>query len=755
MLLDYNRQYEYQQYNTYPPQFYLRRCENLNTWNFKLKCIVKRSHCYKNLEKVKSCQTWFTHLETVLCTIALAAGFGNLYRLPQATLNQGGLPFLAAYVILTVLVGLPLLFLELGIGQLAQEGFIKSWRAIPFFKGIGYVKLIAGCFLSIYYPLYMGLALYYIAWIPSHTVPFPECANVKMKTDGYSVDGHDGQQCLKKTFLVSPWDDPQWYGIFAGILFVIWIIVIILSIRRTKSFTRSISILLFPVLGCMIALIVKAVDVEDNFESLERLGSNSDWSLLGQSSVWYYAAIQVFFSTNVGFGTFITNAGRIYNKVNPLWTALGFTVANLLFGIGGVVICYIFSGEVDIVSPSEQDVPELHLLALIYTITVKSDDKDDAKIWAIVAFAAILLAGFISMATITYTLLKVITVQNKRRLKWWQTSIVLSFIGFILGCAVLLKSDFQIVRLLDHYIVGNLIIISVIIEILALIAFYGTERIKSDFEFMLGHILSTVWLILWWILPLLLIGIFAWALITLPKEDFKNDPEWLCATGWAIVLTAAIFIFVIGFYTVTNQDGYTVTDKFKSSLKPSHNWGPKDPILRHTWIQWNSKAKQGERDFTLKRRGTREYTRSIKKNAKKASLGLNTNQLGKNDQNQNVRISNCSSEYVEPYYLENERSSVTNGVRRESNKPLRVTSLVDSLDPPSPSFTVNIRNSYSGGYKTNINPLARTHVHDTQESSNSEGYGTFRKGPYVIPETDNITHVCHRRFSQSEDATEL
>ena len=84
---------------------------------------------------LQSCQTWFTHLETVLCTIALAAGFGNLYRLPQATLNQGGLPFLAAYVILTVLVGLPLLFLELGIGQLAQEGFIKSWRAIPFFKG--------------------------------------------------------------------------------------------------------------------------------------------------------------------------------------------------------------------------------------------------------------------------------------------------------------------------------------------------------------------------------------------------------------------------------------------------------------------------------------------------------------------------------------------------------------------------------------------------------------------------------------------
>lgn len=84
---------------------------------------------------LQSCQTWFTHLETLLCTISLAAGFGNLYRLPQTTLIRGGLPFLVAYVILTILIGLPLLFLELGIGQLAQEGFIKSWRAVPFFKG--------------------------------------------------------------------------------------------------------------------------------------------------------------------------------------------------------------------------------------------------------------------------------------------------------------------------------------------------------------------------------------------------------------------------------------------------------------------------------------------------------------------------------------------------------------------------------------------------------------------------------------------
>lgn len=91
--------------------------------------------------------------------------------------------------------------------------------------------------------------------------------------------------------------------------------------------------------------------------------------------------------------------------------------------------------------------------------------------------------------------------------------------------------------------------------------FLGTERIKSDFEFMLGHILSNIWLLLWWLLPILLIGIFAWALVTLPFEDtFVDDPLWMIGAGWGLVLTALIFIFVVGFWSVSRQDGYTFAD---------------------------------------------------------------------------------------------------------------------------------------------------------------------------------------------------
>lgn len=83
----------------------------------------------------QSCQTVLYYISTALCTMSMALGLGNLYRLPQTTMIRGGLPFLIAHLILTIFIGLPLLFLELGIGQMAQEGFIKSWRIIPFFRG--------------------------------------------------------------------------------------------------------------------------------------------------------------------------------------------------------------------------------------------------------------------------------------------------------------------------------------------------------------------------------------------------------------------------------------------------------------------------------------------------------------------------------------------------------------------------------------------------------------------------------------------
>lgn len=95
----------------------------------------------------------------------------------------------------------------------------------------------------------------------------------------------------------------------------------------------------------------------------------------------------------------------------------------------------------------------------------------------------------------------------------------------------------------------------------------GVDRIKADFEFMVGHILSRIWLLLWWIIPLFLTTIFAWAMITLPLEGlYKEDPSWLYGIGWAVVLCSIFIIFFIGCCVISRQDGYTFKDVSRFSI---------------------------------------------------------------------------------------------------------------------------------------------------------------------------------------------
>lgn len=210
--------------------------------------------------------------------------------------------------------------------------------------------------------------------------------------------------------------------------------------------------------------------------------------------------------------------------------------------------------------------------------------------------------------------------------------------------------------------------------------------------------------------------------------------------------------------------------------KPLRKWGPVDPIMRYSWVQWHSKAKDGERDFTLKRRGTRDYTHSVKKHrepygktytstisdSSTLSRGSPSSYSNRNDHNQNT-IQVIKSNYGEPLRIHvnspyESQHSRTFNENNQYDKPLRVTSLVDTLDPPDIYTTyVNNRHTYpNSNYKTNLNPLSipvNTFGEQT-EGSTSEGYGTFRKGPYVISD-DQVEHVCHRKYSEPEISTEL
>lgn len=241
-----------------------------------------------------------------------------------------------------------------------------------------------------------------------------------------------------------------------------------------------------------------------------------------------------------------------------------------------------------------------------------------------------------------------------------------------------------------------------------------------------------------------------WSLVTVRLTGvFSDDPIWMYAIGWTIVVLCLLVIIAMAIYELYIQVDYNLVQKISSALKPSRKWGPIDPILRHDWIQWRSTAGAGgERDFTLKRRGTRDYTHSVK------NRRITPGEKGKHTSSDlGVAIRGLSSHSLNNYDAIDHKQQ-NNGPHNGKRHPLEVVSITDTLErQEKPRHSDSFY--FTNGNSNNLNPLGIPSLYGvdtTTNDSNSEGYGTIRNGPYVIANGE-FDHVCWRK--SHEQATEL
>ena len=91
------------------------------------------------------------------------------------TLNSSG-AFLIPYFISLVLLGIPLFFLELAIGQSVRQGPIGVWKAIhPYLGGVGLASIIVCLFIAMYYNMIIGWCFYYLFMSFQDPLPYSSC----------------------------------------------------------------------------------------------------------------------------------------------------------------------------------------------------------------------------------------------------------------------------------------------------------------------------------------------------------------------------------------------------------------------------------------------------------------------------------------------------------------------------------------------------------------------------------------------------
>uniref|UniRef100_A0A4W2ERL5 Transporter n=1 Tax=Bos indicus x Bos taurus TaxID=30522 RepID=A0A4W2ERL5_BOBOX len=119
---------------------------------------------------------WNSKLQYILAQIGFSVGLGNIWRFPYLCQKNGGGAYLVPYLVLLIIIGIPLFFLELAVGQRIRRGSIGVWHYVcPRLGGIGFSSCIVCLFVGLYYNVIIGWSIFYFFKSFQYPLPWSEC----------------------------------------------------------------------------------------------------------------------------------------------------------------------------------------------------------------------------------------------------------------------------------------------------------------------------------------------------------------------------------------------------------------------------------------------------------------------------------------------------------------------------------------------------------------------------------------------------
>jgi len=231
-------------------------------------------------------ETFGTRAGFVLAAAGSAIGLGNMWRFPYLASEGGGATFVLIYILFTLLIGIPLLLAEFGIGRRGQRAPVGSMRALggPRWGWIGLLFVANGLFILSYYSVIAGWTLRYAldalltGFSPSTAERFGE-----VSSGGGAVAFHLGFMALTILVVVG--------GVKAGI-------------ERT-------SLLLMPTLFLIVVGLAIWAATLPGARTGYVVYLKPDLGELANAAIWRAAASQALFSLSLGMGGMLTFASYL------------------------------------------------------------------------------------------------------------------------------------------------------------------------------------------------------------------------------------------------------------------------------------------------------------------------------------------------------------------------------------------------------------------------------------------------------------
>jgi len=292
--------------------------------------------------KSKAREKWATRMGVVLAMAANAIGIGNFLRFPVQCAQNGGGAFMIPYFVAFIFIGIPLMWIEWGIGRFGGKyghgttpGMFHYLWNHPLAKYIGAIGIFLPFGILIYYNYIVSWTLAYSAFsltgkyfmVPNHQQMVDFLAAYQGKIENSYFTGY------ATAFIF----------LFITIGLLTWILSrgVVKGIEAIATWGVPVTFIVGIILVWRVATLGTPDPAYPERSILNGMGFmwNPNFAALKDSKVWLAATGQIFFTLSLGFGCIQTYASYLSAKDDVVVSGLA-TVATNEFSevlIGGFI----------------------------------------------------------------------------------------------------------------------------------------------------------------------------------------------------------------------------------------------------------------------------------------------------------------------------------------------------------------------------------------------------------------------------------
>lgn len=245
-------------------------------------------------------------LAMILTCMGMAVGTGNIWRFPREVASNGGGSFLIPWIIFLVLWSIPLLMVELSVGQKTRKGPFGAFAQLagPNFAWMGGFISLCAMLIMCYYAVVTGWTFRYLIYALSGTLNGIEYGQAITLFDGFRNTGAAlGMHVLA-------------VGLTA---LIVW--------RGARSIEWLNKLLIPTLILILIIGAVSALRLEGASGGLNFLFS-VDGERLGKAGHWIAGLTQSAWSTGAGWGLMLAYAVYARDNEDPLTTPMATGIGN-------------------------------------------------------------------------------------------------------------------------------------------------------------------------------------------------------------------------------------------------------------------------------------------------------------------------------------------------------------------------------------------------------------------------------------------